>query len=181
MKHNVIAAGLMLLFTVPVLAQTAPPTPGPEHKKLEAWIGTWTIPGVGKDSASDPGYRVDWMSEARWILGGAFVEFNHLEKYKGKEFRFLEVVGYDSVQKAYTSHIFRSNGTVESWQATFIDKTYLISGTSMANDGKQEKWRCTYVFSPDGASCTCKCETEREGAKWISFSGKGTKAKTRKP
>lgn len=177
MKRNVIAAGLMLLFTVPVLAQIAPPTPGPEHKKLEAWIGTWTTPGVGKDSASDPGYRIDGMIEARWILGGVFVEFSHLEKYKGKEFRFLEIVGYDSVQKAYTSHIFRSNGTVEAWQATFIDKTYLISGTSVADNGKQQKWRCTWTFGSDGASFSGKCEVEEEGARWTSFSGEGTKAK----
>ena len=44
MKRIVIAVGLMmLLFAVVAQAQTPAPKPGPEHKKMEIWVGDWTF------------------------------------------------------------------------------------------------------------------------------------------
>lgn len=173
-----VAVGLSLLvLAVAAQAQPAAPKPGPEHKKLEAWVGDWTTEGVGKDDSASPEHKILWTSQARWILGGLFVEFNHLWKSDGKETRGLEIAGYDLYKKTYTSHIFRRNGTAEAANVTFNDRTYVISSTNVADDGRQQKWTCTWILAPDSTSASGKCEVSEGGARWTSFAGKGTKTK----
>ncbi len=114
-----------------------------------------------------------------WILGGFFVEITHLWKSDGKESRSLEIVGYDLHRKAFTSHIFRPNGAVEAANVSFDGRTYVISGTSIGDDGNEERWTCTWIMGADGASQSGKCEVEKAGVRWISWAGKGTKPKAR--
>ena len=65
-----VAVGLSLLvLAVAAQAQPAAPKPGPEHKKLEAWVGDWTTEGVGKDDSASPEHKILWTSQARgyWV------------------------------------------------------------------------------------------------------------------
>lgn len=174
-----VSIGVILLLLAAVSRAQAPaPMPGPEHKKLEAFVGNWTMEGVGRENPASPESKVVWTIEARWILGGFFVEFDHQWTVNGRTYRTLEVVGFDSEKKRYTSHVFRPKGTVESCDVTFDDRKYVISGTSTA-DGKDEKWTCTWIFSDDWTSQTGKCESSRGSGRWTGFSGRGTKSAAR--
>lgn len=176
MKRTGSVAALLLLAAA---ARAQAPVPGPEHRKLEALVGDWTMEGAGKDGPTSPEREVVGTLHNRWILGGFFVEITHLWKGEGRETRFLEIVGYDPHNKAYTSHEFRPNGTVVTNNVSFNDSTYVISGTIIGDDGKPENWTCTWVFAADGASQSGKCETEKAGTRWTSWTGKGTKPKAR--
>ena len=179
-RSGTFSVGLGLLLVAAVAgAQPPAPTPGAEHRKLEAWVGDWTMEGVGKDGPASPEHKVVGKLRNRWILGGFFVEITHLWKDEGRESRFLEIVGYDPYDKAYTSHEFRPNGTVVTNSVSFNDRTYVVSGPIIGDDGKPEKWTCTWVFAADGASQSGTCETEKAGVRWTSWTGKGTKAKAR--
>jgi hypothetical protein len=174
-----VAAGVgFLLLTSGARAEAPAPVPGPEHKKLEAFVGKWALEGVGREDPAAPESKVVGTIEARWILGGFFVEFNHQWTANGRTSRALEVVGYDPEKKRYTSHVFRPTGTVESCDVTFDDRTYVISGTSTAR-GRDQKWTCTWIFGADWNSQTGKCETWRGSDRWTDFSGRGTKAAAR--
>ena len=176
-RTGFVGVGLTLLFlAADTRAQAPAPTPGPEHKKLEAFVGNWTFEGSGRDDSVSPEHKIVWTIEARWILGGFFVEFNHIWKARGEELRTLEIVGYDTDKKGYTSHVFLPRGTVEACDVVFKDRTYVISGTSI-RDGKEVKWSCTWIFGPEGTSQSGKCESAMAGARWTTFTGGGTKTK----
>ena len=69
-----ISLMLLLFLAAPLHAQSPNPTPPPELKKWDIWIGDWALSGTAKDTPTGPEYKVDWSLHERWILGGFFVQ-----------------------------------------------------------------------------------------------------------
>lgn len=78
-------------------------TPGPEHKRLEPFAGSWTYTVKAWMDPSKPPEESKGTCERKWILDGRFL----LEEVQGAEtnnpFRGLGLLGYDISQKKYTS------------------------------------------------------------------------------
>ena len=70
-----VVAGSLLVAVAALSAQSAPaaPTPGPEHKRLEVFLGKWT--GAGKSLASPygPAGPVSSTDTYEWLPGGFFM------------------------------------------------------------------------------------------------------------
>lgn len=176
---TIVFALAVLLLVAAAQTHAQGSAPGPERQKLEAWVGDWILEGIGKDDPTSPEHRVVGSMQARWVLDGSFVQINHLWKSDGKESRFIEILGYDSTRRAYTSHMFRANGTVEVAEVSFKDRTYVIGGTTIGDDGTEVRWTCTWMLSVDGAPTSGKCEGEQAGTRWTSWVGTGLRAKAR--
>jgi hypothetical protein len=76
-------------------------TPGAEHKKLDAFAGTWTtkatfwmVPGA------DP-MTMTGSSESKWTMGGRYLEETFKGDFMGMPFEGHGVTGYDNVKKQY--------------------------------------------------------------------------------
>src|SRR5262245_3318786 len=78
--------------------------PGPEHKKLEPFVGQWTFTMRFWTDPSQPPAELKGTIERKWIMGGRFIhETARGECPKtGKTFEGMGLVGYDAAQKKFS-------------------------------------------------------------------------------
>jgi hypothetical protein len=144
--------------------QTPPAKPGPEHKKLEIWVGDWTYEGEDKATSFQPARAYTGKARVRLILGGFFVEW-HAEESNGKG-AWREIDGYDPATKRFFWHAFYANGGVEIVTYAIEGNTVSLSGSTVIG-GKQAELRGTCVFASDGRSFVEKLGVSVEGKTWI--------------
>jgi hypothetical protein len=178
MKGIATALALMLLlFAVALQAQTPASKPGPEHKKLEIWVGDWTYEGETKATPLGPADKYTAKMTVRPILNGFFVEFRGEEKGAKETTQWAEIDGYDPVANKYVWHGFTSSGGTSTVAYTIEGTTVPYSGTQIAG-GKQYKIRGTCIFTPDFMTWIEKREVSVDGTSWIPLSeSKFTKIK----
>jgi len=141
--------------------------PGPEYKKLEVWAGNWTIQGEAQNNPSGPPYKVNWTMQGEWLPGGFFLLINGSAKYTDREFRWMEVLGYDPVKKIHVGYVFWLQwGGTATYTMAFKDRSILTGG---------QGWRQEWKFSSDGMSLIGKREREQDGKWWTAFDVKGVK------
>lgn len=167
-----------LVVSVVVTAQspTATPKPGPEHKRLDAFVGKWNIEGQAQASPYGPTGKLTSVDTFEWMPGGFFMTHHWDARQGGVEIKGMEVLGYDSHNKVYTSRFFDNLGSSGSWKATVQGNAWTWTGDTEVG-GKPLKERCTNtVANPN--SFTSKCEYSTDGAKWLTnFDLKGTRTK----
>src|SRR5438552_16689150 len=76
--------------------------PGPEHKKLQSFVGDWDLTLKLWTNPSQPPAEVKATAERKWIMGGRFIQETVKGEYEGKAFEGLGLVGYDRGRKQYT-------------------------------------------------------------------------------
>lgn len=137
MKPKGILAGLALLVVVAALAigadekakKTAMPaaggmdekammeawakfmTPGAEHKKMEASVGTWETSVKSWMDPAKPPMESKGTAENRMILGGRFIEQRFTGTMMDQPFEGIGVTGYDNYKKKYVTTWMDSMGT----------------------------------------------------------------------
>jgi hypothetical protein len=82
-------------------AQT--PTPDPALKRLDRFVGTWSMEGslVGSDEKVIKG-----QAAYRWLPGGFFLEQNIDLDFLGLEIHSHELIGYDPNTNTFPSTVF---------------------------------------------------------------------------
>jgi hypothetical protein len=177
MSTRSVAVILICGFTSLLLAQAppAPPKPGPEHKKLEYFLGKWTVEGEIKANESVPrsimraGKGVS-TETATLGPGGFYVE----SRNEGQLGTRLAIIAYDSHAKVYTSYYANSGGLVGTATGSVEGNTW----TWMVEDkyaGKSVKGRTTItMLSP--TESTSKYEmADGKGGYTTILEGKATK------
>jgi len=138
-----VAVILICGFTALSLAQAPPegPKPGPEHKKLEYFLGTWKVETEIKANEYVPAGK--GVTTATVTLGpGAFCVESRAE---GQIPRTDAIIAYDSDAKVYTEFYASSAGLVGSGTGTVNGNTW----TWMLEDkvfGKAAKGRTTITI-----------------------------------
>lgn len=172
-----IAAVVVLLFAVAAWAQTPAAKPGPEHKKLQIWIGDWTCEEEGQATPLGPAYTLTGLASAKPIFGGFFIEWDADIKGNVGNTKWHEIDGYDSVNKRYFWHWYGNDGSSQTVTYTIEGSKVHYSGTRVLGD-MQAKVRGTIVFAPDTTSWTCREEMSVDGKTWMpNFENKFTKVK----
>jgi uncharacterized protein DUF1579 len=117
-----VAVILICGFTSLLLAQAppAPPTPGPEHKKLEYFLGKWTVDGEIKANEFLRAGKTVSTETATLGPGGFYVE----SRNEGPSGTRLAIIGYDSQAKIYTSYYASSIGLVGIGTGTVNGNTW---------------------------------------------------------
>lgn len=86
-------------------------TPGPAHEVLNQKIGKWSMvvkafePGAAEPTESTA------TTEAKWILGGRYVEDHTEGSFMGMPFRGMGLTGYDNLKKKYVGMWIDNMGT----------------------------------------------------------------------
>jgi ketosteroid isomerase-like protein len=149
-----------------------PPKPGPEHQKLQLWVGEWTYEGESQTSFLGPGEKFTGRLTARPISNGFGLETVDNEQSPSGETQDVEVDTYDPVTKSYPYIYIASDGSFSQGSLT-VNGTW--EGTSMAN-GKKYKERGTNAVAPDGMSFTRHGEISVDGKTRLPwFTYKATK------
>src|SRR5262245_15269187 len=77
--------------------------PGPEHQKLQPFVGDWDLTVKMWTDPSRPPAELKGTVERRWIMGGRCVQETARGEFEGKPFDGLGLLGYDRGQKKYTA------------------------------------------------------------------------------
>lgn len=182
MKFNVILIGALVSIVVQAQVPQAP-KPGPEHKKLGVFLGTWAVEGELKvgNGYGAPAGKVSQVERFQWMPGEFFLQMNREGKGPaGDSFRHSIMFGYDPVGKKYTGtwYDFTTGGSMSA-TLTNNGNTWTWSGSGHTGDAKRFQERCTGTVASNGASMAWKCETSADGKNWSpSWESKSTKSKS---
>ena len=167
-----VAVILICGFTalLPAQAPPAPPKPGPEHKKLEYFVGKWTVESEIKANEFLRAGKTVSTETCTLGPGGFYVEC----RAEGQLPTRLAIIAYDSHAKVYTSYYANSGGLVGTATGSVEGNTW----TWMVEDkfaGKAIKGRTTStMLSP--TQFTSKYEmADGKGGYTTILEGKATK------
>ena len=160
-------------FTSLLLAQAAPapPKPGPEHKKLEYFVGKWTVESEIKANEYVPAGKTVSTETCTLGPGGFYVE----SRAEGGQLPTrLAIMAYDSHAKVYTSYYANNVGLVGTATGSVNGNTW----TWMEEDkfaGNAIKGRTTVTMSSP-TQYTMKYEmADEKGGYTTILEGKATK------
>jgi hypothetical protein len=166
---------LVMLAAVSVHAQTGPPSPAPELKKVELMAGDWTTEGTVNPGPGMPGGKFSSSAHAEWMEGNFFlVEHSDVDMPGMGKMKELSVLGYDSDRKVYTYSAYNSMGQAEQSTGTVDGDTWTWLSDEHF-DGVTMKGRFTMkVLSP--TAYNMKFELSQDGKEWMTaMEGKATK------
>jgi hypothetical protein len=178
-RASAIALVAILACSVLAVGQGMPaPTPAPELKKLDYFVGTWKSEGELKPGSMGPGSQGGKFSEvthSNWMAGRFFLVENTTAS--GVMGHLVEVayLGYDSQTKNYTYDAFNNLGEAEHSKGTVEGDTW--TWTSTENMGGQPmKGRFTItVTSPTAYSFKFEIAPASGGDYSTIVEGKATK------
>lgn len=158
MKTSAVVA-ILLLAAAASFAQDAPPpppmddammkfieamSPNENHKKLEAFIGTWdAASSVWMDGPDQPPMSDRGTARISWALGGRFLRQEYKGYFMGMPMDGLGMTGYDNMKKAYTM-LWLDNMSTSMATATgqFDESGTVLTMTGKADDpitGERDK------------------------------------------
>lgn len=168
--------GMICVVVLTGEAQSQPPKPGPEHKRLEVFVGNWTFQGEVKTGPAGPGGKVAG-TDRNQLLGGVFLERQVEETGPMGKVTGRMMVGYDPIKKTYVTSAFDSTGGLGSGAVTVNGSTWTFLTSGVAG-GKATQDRCAVTFAPGNNAIVVTCETSTDGKTWTpSFEGHWTKSR----
>lgn len=161
------------LCVLSAYAQTPAPTPAPELKPLEAWIGDWKYQGTSYSTPIGKAGTFAGTQRVRMILDGRFLEARWQDKgdygdQKGVLTSGVEINGYDPAKKAYAVFVFENDGSTSTGSLTVSGKTWTGVTSRAGVDGKVYQTRSVTTFSDDGRSATTKVAISPDGSSWVA-------------
>lgn len=151
--------------------------PGPEVKKLDYFVGTWTTEGTVAQGPWGAGGKFSTSETTEWMSGNFFVMGHSDFKMPpevGGDAKAISMMGYDTDQNVYTYDAFNSLGRHEVSKGTVSADTWTWNGEA-SYEGQDIKQKMTIkVLSP--TSYSVKFEVSMDGTTWMTFmDGKATK------
>jgi hypothetical protein len=145
MRNVAVLAVAAALIGGPAARAQEPPKPGPEHKVLQALVGTWetTMKAGGMESKGTMKYKME--------LGGLWLVGSLESDLGGQRFFGKGLDSYDAKKKKYVGYWFDSMGTTPMAMEGNFDakkKTMTMVGKGPGMDGKETTWRSVSRF-PD--------------------------------
>ena len=167
-RISVLPFLLVFCSATAVRAQAPAPKPGPEVKKMHAWVGNWMVEGEIKAGPLGPAGKHSGEMTCQMILGGFFLQCRWTDRGPAGDTRGLEVDGYDPVNKDFSSEIYFEGGGRFSGMLTIAGNTWTYAG-KWTVAGKQCQLKDSYTFAPDLASATQTAEFSTDGNTWTPF------------
>jgi hypothetical protein len=173
MKRAGMILAAALMFAAGAMAQEAP-KPGPELKKLDVFVGTWSLDGTMKPGVMGAGGSMTESEKCEWMEGGFYLVCHSDYKSSMGNGVGLSVMGYSSEDKAYTYREFSSTGEFVDSKGRLDGETWTwINDEKMA--GMSMKGRFT-IHMTSTASYTYAFDMSQEGTKWSTvMEGKASK------
>jgi len=176
LNRRIALISFVILIAGSAMAQMGGP-PGPEVKKLEYFVGTWTTEGTIEQGPWGMGGKFTATGTADWLPGNFFVQTHSESKMPpeiGGDNKAVLIMGYDTQQNTYTSDRYSSLGQHETSKGTLSSDTW--TWTSTSNYGGMEIQGKMTVKTLSPTSYTMKYEISMDGKNWMPFmDGKATK------
>lgn len=82
-----------------------PPSPDPELKRLDFFVGTWSMKGRTLGASED---NVSGQTTFEWLPGGFFLQQRESLDFAGYQIQGLEIIGYDPATGTFPSTVYAS-------------------------------------------------------------------------
>jgi hypothetical protein len=169
MKRTAIVVGMVVLaFAVSLWAQTMAPKPDPEIKKFDVFMGHWTYAVEYKAGPLGPASKATGDLTIKKILGGFFFQNQATEKGPMGETQLMEIVGYDPVNKKFTSNEFHSDGIMFSGTYAVNGNTWTYMG-KVTVEGKPIMVKNVMTLAADMMILEAKGEISVDGNSWVPW------------
>jgi Protein of unknown function (DUF1579) len=131
--------------------------PGPEHQRLEVFIGKWinegeTVPAGGASAA-----KILTSDVYEWVPGRFAVLHTAYGRMGELDVGGVEIIRYDAESSRYTSHFFDSQGHLTVDELRYDDGKWIWNGARI---------RTTSTFSEDGKVQHSLHEQTDDGVEW---------------
>lgn len=134
-----------------------PAGPGPEHRRLDAFVGRWNTEGVVRATADAPELRFTAVDRYEWMEGGWFL-LHHVDARMGDgRLTALEVIGYDPASGTYPMRSWDSQGNAGAHTGTLHDGVWTFAGATERFTGR---------FGPGGGTLSGTWERSAGGESW---------------
>lgn len=177
MKRYGAILAAVLLMTAAALAQMEAPKPGPEHKKLDMFAGSWTLDCDMKAGPMGPAGKITESEKCEWMEGGFYLVC-HLD-YKSTSMgngSGISLMGYSADDKAYTYREFNSWGEFGDSKGSVDGDTWTWTSDEKMGAMSMKGKFTMKVTSP--TTYNFSYEMSQDGTKWSTvMDGKATKAK----
>jgi Protein of unknown function (DUF1579) len=176
MKRLAMTLTAMIVVAAAAVAQMEMPKPGPEHKKLDVFAGSWTLEGDMKPSPMGPGGKMTENEKCEWMEGGYFMVCHADYKSSMGNGMGLSILGYSNDDKSYTFREFNSQGEFEDARGTLDGDTWIwTSDEKMGSITMKGRFTMKMTSS---TSYNFAFEMSQDGTKWTTMmDGKATKGK----
>jgi len=175
-NRRIVLIPFLIMIALSAWAQMGGP-PGPEVKKLDYFVGTWTTEGTIAQGPWGMGGKFTATGTSEWTPGNFFVQSHSESKMPpevGGDSQAVMIMGYDTQQTTYTSDRFTSLGQHETSKGTLSGDTW--TWTSSSNYGGMEIQGKMTIKTLSPTSYTMKYEISMDGKTWTPFmEGKATK------
>jgi hypothetical protein len=154
------------------------PKPGPEHKRLGYFVGTWTGEGEMKPGPMGPGGKLASKDVCEWYEGGFAVVCRSEGTSPMGPSKSLGILGYSPEEKVYTYTGVDNSGMAMTTvpRGTVQGDTWTYTDES-AMGGKNVKSRVT-IKEVSPTAYTFKMEMQGADGKWMTtMESKQTKTK----
>ena len=163
-----------IVLSASAVAQNQPPKPAPELKKLDMFVGSWTLDGTMKPGMMGPGGSMTESEKCEWMDGDFYVVCHSDYKSSMGSGVGLSVMGYSAEDKAYTYREFNSFGEFDDSRGTVDGDTW-----TWTNEEKMDKMTMKGRFIIKITSATSYnfiFDMSQDGTKWSTvMDGKATK------
>jgi len=174
--HMKTAGIFLAAWVVLAAAATAqvPPKPGPELKKLDIFVGSWTLDGNMKPGTMGPGGSMTESEKCEWMEGGFHIVCHSDYKSSMGNGVGLSVMGYSADDKAYTYREFNSFGEFDDSKGTLDGDTWTWTNDEKMG-GMTMKGRFTIKMT-SATSYNFTFDMSQDGTKWSTvMDGKASK------
>ena len=174
MKRAAMILAATLVLAAVATAQTEPPKPGPELKKLDVFVGSWSLDGNMKPGAMGPGGTMTENEKCEWMQGDFYLVCHSDYKSSMGNGVGLSVMGYSADDKAYTYREFNSFGEFDDSRGTVDGDTWTWTNDEKMG-GMTMKGRFTMKMT-SATSYSFTFDMSQDGTKWSTvMDGKASK------
>jgi hypothetical protein len=163
-----------ILTAAAATAQMQPPKPAPELKKLDVFVGSWTLDGTMKPGSMGPGGSMTENEKCEWMEGGFYLVCHSDYKSSMGNGVGLSVMGYSADDEAYTYREFNSFGEFDDSRGWLDSDTWTWTSDEKMG-GTTMKGRFTMKMTST-TSYNFTFDMSQDGTKWSTvMEGKASK------
>jgi len=116
--------------------------PGPEHQRLNVFVGRWNTEGQTRAGPLGPAARITAIDTYEWFPGGYFL-LHHVDGQMGDaEVKALEVIGAGPREGVCLARSYDNAGQSDEFDAVLRGRNWTINGKTQRFRGQlSTDWR----------------------------------------
>ncbi|WP_280152194.1 DUF1579 family protein [Piscinibacter sp. XHJ-5] len=151
------------------MPESSSPQRGPQHDRLDVFVGRWALSGHQQASPFGPAAEVAASESYEWLPGRFFLVHRFEGRVGAQPMACIEIAGYDDGAGCYRFHAFYNDGRTMQWNGREDGDTWVLEGAWPDDSGRPLKVRCTMWFIDDGHTRTARWEHSTDGVSWQTF------------